>query len=163
MQKIARCCVKKIIAESLENKTLAERVFVVEESDDESQSTDGPVVTHTLVDLYIAQGHMDKAIEFLEKILELNPNDQRSLAKLNEVKSFYASEENDEIEIPQIEKNITLEETEDLPEADGRDLLMSEIDKRLQEKAEDSSELDEITHLANTFLNKLKTRSEKTC
>ena len=45
-----------------------------------------PVVTHTLVDLYCNQRHFDKAIEVLEKILELNPGDERSITKLEEVR-----------------------------------------------------------------------------
>ncbi len=41
-----------------------------------------PLFTHTLVDIYLAQGHRDKAIEVLEKLLELNPSDQKGLDRL---------------------------------------------------------------------------------
>lgn len=51
-----------------------------------SISTDSPIVSHTLIDLYCSQHYYEKAIELLEKILELNPHDENSIKKLNEVK-----------------------------------------------------------------------------
>jgi tetratricopeptide (TPR) repeat protein len=50
-----------------------------------SISSDAPIVSHTLIDLYCAQHYYDKAIELLEKILELNPNDVPSSEKLQKV------------------------------------------------------------------------------
>jgi len=47
-----------------------------------------PFVTHTLIDLYIGQGHIEKALNILEKILELNPNDKASQNKLLEIKEL---------------------------------------------------------------------------
>lgn len=44
-----------------------------------------PLVTHTLVELYSKQGYYKKALEILDKILELNPKDQRSLDKRKEI------------------------------------------------------------------------------
>jgi tetratricopeptide (TPR) repeat protein len=44
-----------------------------------------PVITHTLVDLYLNQGHREKALEILEKFLEANPRDQRSLEKKKQI------------------------------------------------------------------------------
>lgn len=49
-----------------------------------------PIVTHTLVDLYCGQGHIEKAIEILEKILILNPHDKKTKAKLDEIKGLIA-------------------------------------------------------------------------
>lgn len=63
---------------------------VISNIDDEIGSYDeekGPIITHTLVDLYQSQGHSDKAIQILENILELHPTDSVSLKKLNELKS----------------------------------------------------------------------------
>jgi len=48
----------------------------VEESSDES-----PIMTHTMVDIYMSQKHYDKALDLLEKILESNPNDEKSILK----------------------------------------------------------------------------------
>lgn len=44
-----------------------------------------PIITHTLVDLYIGQGHIEKALELLEKILLLNPNDIKTHDKIIEI------------------------------------------------------------------------------
>ncbi len=53
-----------------------------------SISSDSPIVSHTLIDLYCAQHYYDKAIELLEKILELNPDDVHSKNKLQTVKEL---------------------------------------------------------------------------
>lgn len=47
--------------------------------------TAAPIITHTLVDLYIGQGHIEKALELLEKILLLNPNDTKTHDKIIEI------------------------------------------------------------------------------
>ncbi|OFZ36782.1 MAG: hypothetical protein A2504_06715 [Bdellovibrionales bacterium RIFOXYD12_FULL_39_22] len=49
---------------------------------------DGPVITHTLVDLYCAQGHHQRALEILNKMLALNPNDHRTIEKMEEVQKI---------------------------------------------------------------------------
>ncbi len=48
----------------------------LESSDDES-----PIMTHTMVDIYMSQKHYDKALDLLEKILESDPNDEKSIKK----------------------------------------------------------------------------------
>jgi tetratricopeptide (TPR) repeat protein len=57
----------------------------LEEVNASSLSTDSPIVSHTLIDLYCAQHYYDKAIELLEKIIELNPRDFASQSKLKQV------------------------------------------------------------------------------
>jgi len=47
-----------------------------------------PVMTHALVDLYIGQGHLEKAKEILQKLLELNPQAEETKNKLSEVCSI---------------------------------------------------------------------------
>jgi tetratricopeptide (TPR) repeat protein len=51
----------------------------------------GAVITHTLVDLYCAQGHLEKAIEILQKILLLNPDDLNTQKKLKEIEQLVLS------------------------------------------------------------------------
>lgn len=46
-----------------------------------------PVITHTLVDLYLSQGLKTKAVGVLEKILENNPDDSRTRKRLEELKN----------------------------------------------------------------------------
>ena len=86
-----------------------------------------PVVTHTLVDLYCGQGHLEKALEILEKILLLNPNDQRTIDKKNEIKNLM-SPQNSGYSDPLAEsEEFTLETSEE----DGRKELMDLIDERV--------------------------------
>lgn len=47
-----------------------------------------PLITHTLVDLYCAQGHYEQAYYLLKKILELNPEDEKTVQKMKEVQEF---------------------------------------------------------------------------
>lgn len=55
---------------------------------EENEGNSSSIVTHTLVDMYLEQGSRDRAIEVLEKIIELNPSDNASLSKLNEIKNL---------------------------------------------------------------------------
>jgi tetratricopeptide (TPR) repeat protein len=57
----------------------------IDEVNAASLSSEAPIVSHTLIDLYCAQHYYDKAIELLEKILELNPQDIASKEKLQKV------------------------------------------------------------------------------
>jgi tetratricopeptide (TPR) repeat protein len=49
------------------------------------RKVDDPFITHTLIDLYCTQGHYERAIEILSKILEIHPSDKRTLEKLKDV------------------------------------------------------------------------------
>ena len=64
-----------------------------------------PFVTHTLVDLYCGQGHIDKALELLEKILILNPYDQRTIDKIKEIRSFSVVDLPEEVIEDSLEKD----------------------------------------------------------
>lgn len=57
----------------------------IEDSTPTSVPLDSPLVSHTLIDLYCAQKYYDKAVELLEKILELNPQDEITKKKLEQV------------------------------------------------------------------------------
>lgn len=54
-------------------------------SKDEKVQSD-PIITHTLVELYCKQGHYDKALEILESILELHPEDVPTLNRADEIR-----------------------------------------------------------------------------
>lgn len=68
-------------------------------------SANAPLVTHTLVDLYCGQGHIEKALVLLEKILILNPNDQRTINKINEIQSLVEGNGSEEFELESDDKN----------------------------------------------------------
>lgn len=70
--------------EELENE---EAESVIDEVDDK------PLFSHTLVDLYVDGGAIEKAIEILESALENNPNDIRSVQRLDELKLSLSEKE----------------------------------------------------------------------
>ncbi len=103
-----------------------------------------PLVTHTLVDLYCGQGHIEKALEVLEKILILNPTDERTINKIKEIKALMGPYEEEkpkteatkpapvkakEFSIPQARPH--LEPLKEISEEDGRKNLMSILDQQL--------------------------------
>ncbi len=49
------------------------------------EDDDEPMLTHTMVDIYTAQQHYDKALELIEKILESNPNDEKLINKKRKI------------------------------------------------------------------------------
>lgn len=57
----------------------------IEEVNANELTADEPIISHTLIELYCAQKYYDKAIELLDKILFLNPDDARTLQKKNEI------------------------------------------------------------------------------
>lgn len=57
------------------------------------EAEQGPIITHTLVDLYCSQGHFDKAVEILKDILKLHPDDKATQEKLNEINSILLNQE----------------------------------------------------------------------
>ena len=58
----------------------------------EFKQSEKPIITHTLVDLYLKQNHYDKAIEILENILEIHPHDKVTQDKLVEIKAKASGE-----------------------------------------------------------------------
>lgn len=111
---------------------------------------DAPLVTHTLVDLYCGQGHIEKALEVLEKILLLNPNDQKTIKKIKEIQALvHPLEQYDEV---------------DVSEEDGRRHLMSLIDEKLGPiEIEEANPKLEIARLVEEklyrFLKKIQKRA----
>lgn len=95
-----------------------------------------PVITHTLVDLYVRQGHLEKAVEILDKILLLNPDDQKTLAKKNEVLEILGETTRHSKE----KRNLASLETED----EARKKLLELIDEKVKTvSSHDSSDLIE--------------------
>lgn len=82
-----------------------------------------PVITHTLVDIYLKQGHYLKAKEILDKIIEVGPSTDETKKKLSEINELIAAEGlGDSTEEPEQEKN------------EGRDDLMAAFDKSFGEE-----------------------------
>jgi tetratricopeptide (TPR) repeat protein len=92
----------------------------IDDVNSEEISSNSPIVSHTLIDLYCGQHYFDKAIELLQKILELNPDDGPSAKKLKEVKALKVQSQS------RPEKTI---------EQDGHDELISIIESQVKAKS----------------------------
>jgi tetratricopeptide (TPR) repeat protein len=142
-----------------------------------------PMVTHTLVDLYCGQGHIEKALEVLGKILLLNPHDQKTIRKIKEIELLVQPlDQYDHHEI-ELEKNTKktkisgaaksaqvmeindLDDLDETTEEDGRRHLMSLIDEKLgpikiEERSSKSSlKLARVEAKLSSFLKKLQKRA----
>lgn len=142
----------------LKNETIQERDleddFYADEFEDEygnieevnasSIQSDTPIVSHTLIDLYCAQHYYDKAIELLEKILELNPNDLGSVQKLKKVRELKA-------------KNDSSVNPKEATEQEGHDELISIIENKVKVKSPKEIKVEEKF---NHFLHALKEKAQ---
>ncbi len=136
---------EKIPARSLEDD------FYADEFEDEGSVEDTalphsghetPIVSHTLIDLYCAQQYYDKAIELLEKIIELNPDDAPSRKKLEHVIQLKAKSG------PKLQV---------VSEQDGHEELISIIENQVKAKSPKEIKLQEVY---DHFLSALKERSQ---
>ncbi len=116
----------------------------IDEVNSSSLSSDTPIVSHTLIDLYCAQHYYDKAIELLDKIIELNPEDTVSSQKLKKVLSLKAAHTGSSM-------NVSTEEA-------GHDELISIIENQVKAK---SPKEQKIELAFGRFLNLVKDRAEQ--
>ena len=133
------------LARAVKQEPVEQKIHVELDLDDDSEEDDDeegpkvnsfqkiPLVTHTLVDLYCGQGHMEKALEVLEKILILNPADEKTIKKISEIKSLMGDiEENmPEEKSVEVKAKSHLSSLEETSEEDGRKTLMSLIDQQV--------------------------------
>lgn len=148
-----------------------ERTFTVDtslikpESEEESPeqvTKTGPVITHTLVDLYCSQGHLEKAKEILEKILQLNPHDQKTRDRLDELSEMLETHPK---EVDDYESQDLLDELEDaeVVQQSNDNSLMDYFDQKVQEVEVQDKELDLTAkkQKLEIFLAKIKKRAEE--
>lgn len=129
--------------ETVHNKELEDDFYAdefeeygdIEEVNDKEVATEAPIISHTLIDLYCEQQYFDKAIELLEKILELNPDDLESRRKMTEVMA---------------------KKSASFDEQDGHDELISIIENQVKGKA---SKVDRIEAKFNFFLTQIRERA----
>lgn len=140
-QQVEKPVVKEVVAQSaISLETSSE----LDEEEVTSEKKEAPIVSLTLVDLYIAQGHHDKAQEILEKMLELNPSDERVILKLAEIKQV------NEIEDEQVED-------------DGHSKLLKLVEEKQGSFAadEDDVEIEVTSRRLDNFLQNLKRRAQE--
>ena len=139
-----------------EHDNKSEKVIEEKESND-------PIITHTLVNLYCKQGHLDKAIELLDSIIELHPNDSASINKRNElVKNLNNGKESLELKSIQSElaKNTVEYEVEEDEgsEQESHLKLQTLIDDK---KSNDNELLKKVENKLNDFLEAIKIESTR--
>ena len=113
----------------------------IEDSTPSSAPLDSPLVSHTLIDLYCAQKYYDKAVELLEKILELNPQDDITKKKLEQVL---------------VMKKNTQAPLQVVTEEQGHEELISIIENQVKAKSPKEIKLQDTF---NYFLMALKERA----
>lgn len=104
---------------------------------------EAPLMSLTLVDLYLAQGHTEKAREILLKMNDLNPSDERvknRLASLEVVEDEVVSNEKEEDGHSRLlkivtEKQLSISDTEDADTTLVLDKFLLAIKRRAQEKS----------------------------
>jgi tetratricopeptide (TPR) repeat protein len=105
---------------------------------DELEEQQSPILTHTLVDLYYQQGHLHKAVEVLEKIQSLNPDDQMTRDRLESLRLELNGE----------------------PESVGREKLMETFDTRLSSSILESLEGEKEQESDETLVEQLNATVE---
>ncbi len=103
-------------------------------SNKDNQSEIVPVITHTLVDIYLKQGHYTKAKEILERIIEVGPATEEAQKKLEEIEKLVAAEN------PKNEDKIEEIKSED----EGRNDLMAAFDKSFGSLGDDDEDEEEL-------------------
>lgn len=129
--------------ETVHNKELEDDFYAdefeelgdLEEENAKEVVTGSPIISHTLIDLYCEQQYFDKALELLEKIIDLNPDDLESRRKMTEVLA---------------------KKSASLDEQDGHDELISIIENQVKAK---SSKLEKVEAKFNFFLTEIRERA----
>lgn len=118
-----------------------------EENKEDESEQESPLMSLTLVDLYIAQGHTDKAKEVLFKMAELNPSDERIEKRLNE-----------------IDQNTVAIVEEESSEEDAHSKLLKMVEEK-QNTFVDEDEVEgtnfQSVNLLDKFLIQIKQRAEQ--
>ncbi len=123
---------EKIIERGLEDEFYADEFADegdIEEVNSQNVTHDSPIISHTLIDLYCTQHYYDKAIELLQKIIELNPDDENTLKKLASVRELKAEHQRPQLKV--------------VTEEDGHDELISIIENKVKAKSPKEIKLKE--------------------
>ncbi|MAF77327.1 MAG: hypothetical protein CME60_04140 [Halobacteriovoraceae bacterium] len=125
---------------------------------EEAEKEVAPVITHTLVDIYLKQGHYAKAKEILAQILEVGPATKEAQDKMAEIDKLLGTQQG-----PSKED----ENSEDLVD-EGRDNLMAAFDKNFGEEEEAESQnqnnydslMDDLDIVFKDYLSEIKSKHD---
>lgn len=144
--KIEKTTITQSISESPEREFVVEKIQIADDDESEAPvqaSSERPFITHTLVDLYLNQGYFEKACELLEKILELNPDDEKTRSKYEEVRSsLLASNIPESSDNEPVRLSVVQEPEEVLDEQAQREQLMSLVEKKMNTKPKSDKNAD---------------------
>jgi tetratricopeptide (TPR) repeat protein len=76
----------QVMSRSIDDDFFSDDEVTPEEAEAPIHNDSAPFASHTLVDLYLAQNHLEPAIDLLESFVKINPRDERSVQRLNELK-----------------------------------------------------------------------------
>lgn len=137
----------QVSEQSLDDEYYHEDYDNDEDTTKEEQIESDPIITHTLVDLYCKQGHYDKALEILDSILKLHPEDTPTQKKYEHVKGLI--EDSDQVhssltavksmsleELPNKETQPESEVIEESAEEVGHDELLQLVESKKQKDKE---------------------------
>lgn len=136
---------------------------------DKNEDTDGPRANHALAEIYLEQGHVEKAKEVVEKILEIQPKDQETIDKLEEINLLLSSQDNSleeekEFEVNNLDlKSVKFDQLEDVPAVkENKDFntgsLMEVFDKKIASFNQSDAEI--VGDYLEQFLNALRGRGD---
>jgi tetratricopeptide (TPR) repeat protein len=118
--------------------------------EDLKEIDDTPVITHTLVDLYLNQGHKQKAIEILEKIIKIQPDNKESVERLALLKGPDATSLTDEsVDDPSARKD------------EGHSKLSAVLDQALGDEDLMPANFEQVDEVLSDFLSLLRDKSSE--
>jgi len=119
-------------------------------------SQEAPVLTLTLVDLYMAQGYYEKAIEILRKIIELRPNDTLAQEKL----AYALDKSGSAAHRLKIVPEDKIFEDEEGISREANDAFVAEQTHNTN-KSDKKQGIDKFINLSSEFLKKVKSTASK--
>lgn len=78
----------QVMSRALDDEFFSDEEVTPENADAPVPEETAPLVSHTLVDLYVSQNHLSAAMELLQKYVALNPRDQKSRQRLVELEAM---------------------------------------------------------------------------
>ncbi len=127
-----------------------EDAIFTEASDEQAEPIDDtPVITHTLVDLYLNQGHTQKAIDILEKIIQIQPENKESLERLSLLKDSKLK----------LAEDISFDGLTEDAKDEGHSVLSAALDETLDDDSETFEKTQNVDEVLTDFLSLLRDQS----
>jgi tetratricopeptide (TPR) repeat protein len=93
----------QVMSRALDDDFFSDEEVTPENAEAPAPEETAPLVSHTLVDLYVSQNHLAAAVELLQKYIALNPRDEKSLQRLAELEVFRRQQEDGSVPAQELE------------------------------------------------------------